>query len=213
MNEQKPQNLKWSWLALGIIGFFVIIVAAVNQTPTQPVSEPTPSTTMQLLPPSAPPTEIPVSQNIGPKWDYASLTPEIFNRIIQKIRSAPNSEIKSTKTSEQASVTFYYSFVAHDPCEPLLKDFLVLEIETTTYVDENGQKYPNGPITDYYLMRDTDHDTYPEDYYTPEEPIPDAVLCDPRIASLPFTEDTPHASEILSLWEIGMNYFAANLLN
>lgn len=207
MNEQKSQNLNWLWWVLGISIFVVVIVAVSSQTSTQPTSELiSPTTEQPLSSPAAPIVDI------GPKWDYVSLTPEIFNRIIQKIRSASNSEIKSTKTSEQASVTFYYSFVAHDPCEPLLKDFLVLEIETTTYVDENGQKYPNGPMTDYYLMRDTDHDTYPEDYYIPGEPIPDAVLCDPRIASIPFTEDTPHASEILSLWEAGMNYFAANLL-
>ena len=107
------------------------------------------------------------NKDIGPKWDYVSLTPEIFNKIIQKIKSAPNSEIKSTKFGEQGSITFYYSFVAHDSCEPLLKDYLVFELESTTYVDKNGQKYPDGPITDYYVMRDTDHDTYPEDYYKP----------------------------------------------
>jgi len=151
--------------------------------------------------------------DIGPTWDYVSLTPEIFNRIIQKIKSAPNAEIKATKTGEQGSLTFYYSFVAHDPCEPLLKDFLVFEIETTTDVDENGKSYPGGPITDYYSMRDTDHDTYPEDYFTPGEPIHDvSSVCDPRVAYLPFTKGTVDGSEMLSFWEAGMNYFAANLL-
>lgn len=152
----------------------------------------------------------PVTENVGPQWQYASLTPEIFNRIIQKIKSSPNAEIDVTKSGEQSSVTFHYSFVAHDPCEPLLKDFLVFEIESKTYVDENGQKYPNGPITDYYSMRDTDHDTYPEDYFTPGEPNPNAKLCD--IKYLPLTGDTPDVKTLVSYWEAGMNYFAVNLL-
>lgn len=205
MNNQKPQNFKWLWWIMGITIFVVVIIVATSQSPTQPTSELILPTTEQPLSPPA--------IDIGPKWDYVSLTPEIFNRIIQKIKSAPNAEIKVTKSGEQGLVTFYYSYVAHDPCEPLLTDYLVLEIEIITNIDENGQKYPDGPITDYYVMRDTDHDTYPEDYYTPGEPILDlSSPCDPRIDELPFTKDTPDGSEMLSFWETGMNYFAANLL-
>lgn len=156
----------------------------------------------------------PLVDDIGPKWDYVSLTPEIFKRIIQKIKNAPNADIKAViSADEQGSVTFYYSFQVNDYCKPSLKDVLYFEMVVITSVDENGQKYPNGPITDYYSMRDTDHDNFPEDYYTPGEPIHDLLpVCDPRIDPIPFTKDTIDGNEMASYWEAGMNYFAANLL-
>jgi len=197
----------------GSIIFFIITIILLililfsftgknnNQISTAPVlqQEKTP-----VIPITSPPIE-----DLGPKWKYVSLTPEIFDKIIRKIKSAPNSEMKAIKSGEQSAVTFYYSFVAYDPCEPSLKDFLVFEIETTTYVDENGRKYPNGPITNYYSMRDTDHDNFPEDYWTPGDPNPNAKLCDPFF---PITEKTPDVDNLLAIWEAGMNYFAQNLL-
>lgn len=206
MSDEQKQGEKhfyekgWFFIAL-TVSFVLVLVGNTmvnNSLPTPVTLTPTPS-----------PISIPKIDNVGPKWDYVNLTPEIFNEIILKIKSAPNTEAKATVSGELSSVTFYYSFVFHDPCEPLLKDTLVLEIETITYVDKNGQKYPNGPITDYITMRDIDHDTYPEDYVISEELNPALGLC---FKLTPLTKDTPDIDNLLSLWEAGMNYFMANLL-
>lgn len=203
---KRASKVSFIFPTIAILFAVIMIVSIEMAKRIEPPPPPPPGTSGTSIPTPPPPEE----DNVGPKWDYISLTPGIFNKIIQKIKSAPNTEIKAIESGGQSTVTFYYSFVTHDPCEPLLKDFLVFEIETTTYVDENGQQYPNGPNTDYYAMRDIDHDNFPEDYFIPgDKPNPDAKLCDPF---LPLTKDTPDIDGLLSLWETGMNYFDKNLL-
>ena len=135
--------------------------------------------------------------------NISTLTPQTLNEIVQKIKSAPNSIIKLSANSDVGNANFYYS-VSSDPLDPKSKEALVFEIETITHVDENGKKYAGGSISDLIQMRDTDFDTFPNDYWTDE--------FGEDLKFRPLTQDTQGISDFLLIWANGMAYFRDNIL-
>jgi len=127
-----------------------------------------------------------------------------FNKIVQKIKSAPNSTIVVSKENEVGHATFYYSVVS-DPLIPGSKDALVFETETIAYVDENGQEYSDKPISDYFLFKDTDFDGVPNEYWSKE------FGTDFTLKQL--NENTRKFNDLLLMWSLGFKYFNDNLLN
>ncbi|MDP3792210.1 MAG: hypothetical protein Q8Q89_00575 [bacterium] len=164
---------------------------------TPPVLQPSPPK------PLVSPQPMPTTQSTALPLDNSALTPQTFSKIMQKIKNAPNSIIKSSIDTKMGHINFYYS-VAPDPLDHGSKEALVFEMETTTNLDENGNKYPNGPISDLLQMRDTDLDTFPNDYWTDE--------FGEDLKFRPLTQDTPEIADYLSLWATGITYFKDHLL-
>jgi hypothetical protein len=135
--------------------------------------------------------------------DMSAMTPEIYNRIIEKIKSTPNDAIKASIDSGVSMTTFYYS-ISPDPLVPGSTNAFVLEIESETYLDEEGQQYPDGPVYDLIQMRDSDFDTFPNDYWTSD--------FGEDLTFKPLTETTPQITQYVTMWNVGIAYFKTYLL-
>lgn len=143
--------------------------------------------------------------------DVSALTPQTLNKIAQKIKSSPNATcgnapcIKLSYDSGVANVIMIYE-LSTDPLEPGSKEALILEINTNTYLDENGRTLSqNEIIQDVFMFRDTDFDAMPNDYWTND--------FGDNLNFKAITTNTPDATNLLTLWAFGINTFAQNLLN
>jgi hypothetical protein len=191
---------------IGIIGTIVVVFTlgiisiSYQQPETLTSNSPYPS-------PSLPIMDVP-TQNTPP-LDVSALTPQMINKIVQKIRSAPNTScggypcIKTTFDSGVAVVTLIYELAA-DPLTPGSKEALVVEINTKDYIDENGKNIPQDKIFEVLLsFRDTDFDATPNDYWSTGfgQDLNYEVL----------TRNTPNIVNILATWTFVINYFNQNL--
>jgi len=168
--------------------------------------------TLTPNPPYSPQPSLPtadVSTQNTPPLEVSALTPQIINKIVQKIRSAPNANcggypcVKTTFDSGVAVVTLIYELAA-DPLTPGSKEALVVEINTKDYIDENGKNIPQDKILEVLLsFRDTDFDATPNDYWSTGfgQDLNYEVL----------TRNTPNLVNILATWTFAINYFNQNL--
>jgi len=191
------------WMILIMVGFFTMgIISIIYQEPKTPTFD-----SSYSLPPSLSTADI--STQNTPPLDVSALTPQIINKIVQKIRSAPNAScggypcIKTTFDSGVSVVTIIYELAA-DPLTPGSKEALVVEINTKDYIDENRKNIPQDKIFEVILsFRDTDFDATPNDYWSTSfgQDLNYEVL----------TRNTPNIVNILATWTFAINYFNQNL--
>lgn len=198
-------------ILLAVLGFYGM---GVDKNPPSVSSEqpaPVASLPTELLPEKPTPasevasaeTVLPSEENVVEPIDLSTLSPEVYNEIIEKIKSTPNRAIKASIDSGARLTIFHYS-IGPDPLQLGSKDSFLFQIESETYADEQGRQYPNGPVYDLVQMRDIDFDASPDEYWTS-----DFVE---QTSFKPLTAYTPKKAYYEIMWDIGLAHFRTHLL-